>query len=53
MSRQGPFDWAAGMFLQQSSLERAGQAAKADADGSIVLDSSGLALPPRDRTPSG
>ena len=43
VSRRGPCDWTAGVFLQQSSLERAGQVAKADANGYIVLDSSGLA----------
>jgi iron complex outermembrane recepter protein len=43
VSRHGPFDWTAGMFLQQSSLERAGQVAKADADGYIALDPSGVA----------
>lgn len=43
VSRHGPFDWTAGMFLQQSSLERAGQVAKADADGYIALDPAGAA----------
>jgi iron complex outermembrane recepter protein len=43
VSRQGPFDWTAGIFVQQSTLERAGQVAKADAAGYAVFDTAGVA----------